>query len=112
VSVAVRRASVTAITVGRMVGRDGQGKPDYQDQGTVMGRVVREDHVVKLPGGEEVATQYTAWIDGAESPLPLWHDRIWFETLGEERTAIVEDHFEGQRLDGTVDHVRVRCREE
>jgi hypothetical protein len=52
------------------------------------------------------------WIDAGESPLPLWRDRLTFETLGEGRTAVVEIHEEKKTLRGAVDHVHLLCREE
>jgi hypothetical protein len=108
----LRRSAVTEVAVERFTSFDGQSTPTYQHQGTVMARVVREDRLTKRADGSEIRTQYTIWIDAGESPLPLWRDRLAFETLGEGRTAVVEIHEEKKTLRGAVDHVRLLCREE
>lgn len=105
-------ASVTEVTVERFISFDGASEPTYQDRGTVDGRVVRTDRLTKRADGTEVRTQYDIWIDAGESILPIWRDRLAFETLGETHTAIVEIHDEKRDLAGNVDHVKLLCREE
>ena len=112
-SVGLKRSGRTVdIGLETLTGLDAQSKSSYNALVTIRGRVVREDKVVLMPDGSQVRTQYTAWIDGGESFLPRWHDRLTITTLGEQHTAIVEEHSERKRPNGTVDHVRVRAREE
>lgn len=107
----VERASVTEIAAEAFVGFDGASKPTYQSRGTITGRVVRSDRISKRADGSEVRTQYDVWIDADEGYLPIWRDRLAFDTLGETRTAIVEFHHEARTTAGIVDHIELECRE-
>lgn len=108
----VARAAKTEITLEPFLGVDTESRPDYGGPYVIRGRVIREDQVVKLADGTETRTQYTIWVDGGQDPLPLWRDKLTFDTLGESHTAIVEVHKEGWSLRGELDHVKVLCREE
>lgn len=108
----LRRASVTEVEVERFVQFDGQSSASYDAVQKIMARVVREDQVQKRADGTEVRTQYSVWVDAGELVVPIWHDRLTFDTLGERRTAIVEFHDERKTLKGVIDHVKLLCREE
>lgn len=115
-SAGTKRMVTQEIGVERFLRFDGQSAPEYQDHGNVDGRVVREDRVTQRADGSVVHTQYTVFVDGGESYLPTWHDRLTFETrVGldtDYHSAIVEIHSEGRTLSGVVDHVELLCREE
>lgn len=106
------RMKTQEVDVEAFIKFDGTSKPSYDARGSIDARVVRTDDVVKRSDGTEVRTQYTVHVDGSESYMPLWHDRLAFTTLGENHTAIVEERVEGRTLSGTVSHVRLKCREE
>lgn len=108
-----RPDATETIELEPLVGLDDQGKPSYQQSPySIPARVAREDHAITRPDGSTVQTKYSVWIDGKVDPLPLWHDRLTVNTLGEFRTLIVEERLEHKRLNRELAVVECWCREE
>lgn len=105
-SVVTKRAKASA-TVQEPGARDGQGKPTYGTASTILARIVREDAVARMADGSEVKTSLTMWVPASQT-LP---DSDWLVTYSDTNYTVVERK-EGRKLDGTLDHVRYRCREE
>jgi hypothetical protein len=103
------------LTIEALSGVDAQGKPIYAQGVEVIGRAVREDDVVRGTTstgatGEEVTTMVTAWIDAGEDLLPEHGARI---TTEEGLVGIVVHRKDARNIQhGTLDHVRVKLRQE
>lgn len=110
-----RLGTLQTVTVEALSGIDGQGKPSYGTGEEIHARVIREDDVVRgtdLAGGdgEEVRTMMTVWIDACESPLPEHGSRL---TTDDGQVGIVVNVKNVRNIRrGTLDHVRVKLREE
>lgn len=108
----VERAAKTEITLEPFIEVDTESRPTYGGPYVILGRVTREDQVIKSADGTEIRTQFKVWVSASQDPLPRWHDRLTFETLGEPHTTIAEFYREGRSLRGKLSHVKVMCREE
>jgi hypothetical protein len=113
----LRHAPLEAITLKARASIDGQGKPSYGADQVLHGRVVRKDEVIRVQngvqvnsGGDSVDVKATAWLDGAQSPVPRTSDKI---TLADGLIGIVVSVNIVRKIqDGTVDHVRIKLREQ
>lgn len=108
-SITLDRAVKEIIMLAADNGVDEQGMPVYLTPVAIEGRVVRGDEVVRLANGSEIKTFVTAWIDSAQVPLPSTDDRI---VLASGLIGIVVERTEGKTLQGVLDHVRIKAREE
>jgi hypothetical protein len=103
-----RVADLSDITIEPFSSMDGQGDPQYSLPEPAEARVVREDQLVRQPDGSEVRTTLTAYVTGCADRVPAHQGRLGFDAS----KYIVVERKVRTRLDGEVDHVRVRCREE
>lgn len=87
---------------------DGQGKPSYGTSSDISAQYELADRLVRSRDGSEVVTSLTLWVDAGESVQPAHRDRV---TLSGE-TYIVVERKAVRDLQGTLDHTRLRCREE
>lgn len=110
-SVLLRRQLVLeTVQLEVISGLDGQGMPSFDSPVDLEARVVREDAVVRTPAGQDIKTTTTAWFDGEQDPLPNVDDRV---TTADGSVGIVVERIDGKALQrGTLDHVRIRLREE
>jgi hypothetical protein len=108
VTVLLTRVPLEAILWEAAIGLDGQGMPLYDSAVDLEARVVQEDMVGRMANGTEVRTTLTCWLPNHEAPLPAHDDRLVIR----EKDYLVVERAEGRRLDGALDHVRLRCREE
>lgn len=102
------------VIVEPLTGHDGQGKPAYGAPVTIQARVIRSDAKdvnsnIRMGSGYELRTVQTLWIDAEQVPLPVADDRL---TFADGTKGIVAERFEGKRLGGQLDHVRIKTREE
>lgn len=104
-----RGEGVEVISLEQMLTVSKQGKPSYDSPIDLDARVVREDALVKLGNGSEVRTTVTLWLEGSQTPLPRNQDRI---TTADGLVGIVVEVLQRKRLDGSLDHVRARLREQ
>lgn len=102
-----RHAELETVTVEPYLTVDGQGKPSYDTAAEIVGRVVREDDVARTREGDEIKSVATVWVDGEQSPLPVYNDRVTVTGL----VGIVVEHVERRTLRNVLDHVRVKLRE-
>lgn len=84
------------------------GKPAYGSSVDIAAQVSEMDRVVRMGDGQDVMTSLTLWVDAGESYQPAHNDRITYSAV----TYIVVETKSVTDLHGTLDHTRVRCREE
>lgn len=101
-------ATTETVAVEPFSSLDGQGAPSYGASQNVEARVVRTDEQTVDADGSDMRTDLTLWVDAGESPLPDERDRLTYGGV----TYIVAERVEGKDFGASVDHVRVRCREE
>jgi hypothetical protein len=111
-----RHGKLEVVQLERKTGIDGQGKPAYATAVAISARVKREDAVVQsstrvlMQPGDQINIIATAWIDEAQRDHPAVHDRL---TLADGLKCIVVERKERDNIQGgSLDHVRVKLREE
>lgn len=113
-SISLQRLPLEALVWEAASGLDGQGKPTYAAPVALQGRVVRTDSssansVVRMGGGEENQTVATIWLDATAVGFPALDDRL---TLADGFKGIVTERKEGKKLNGVLDHMQYKIREE
>lgn len=103
-----RGQGMETVSLEVLTGVDGQGAPAYDSPVDITVRAVREDTVVVLGSGSEVRSVATLWIPGTMTPMPGDQDRV---TLADGLRGTVVELLKRKRLDGTLDHVRIKLRE-
>jgi hypothetical protein len=98
---------MVTVSVELPVGSDDQGAPLYDSPFDIEARAVRVNEMVLQPDGTQVRSTVTLWIDAAQAPLAE-QARVTF--AGATYIALLVDEL--KRLNGEVDHLRVRLREE
>lgn len=109
-----RHARLETVSVARITGVDGQGKPAYAAAVDVQARVVRKDEVVRsvvqmLRPGDETKIVATVYVDAEQALLPEANDRL---TLADGLVGIVVERKDSKSVTGGLDHVRVKIREQ
>lgn len=107
-TVTLTKAAVDSVSVQKLSGVDGQGKPNYAAAVVVLGRVVRDESLVTKPDGSTVRLIAEVWIQADQPLLPSQGDRVGAGGL----TGIVEMRYDGKNLSGVLDHIRVQVRKE
>lgn len=106
-------ADLGTITVESYTGLDAQGMPSYGSSQTTQGHFRRTDAFVVTPDGSRIDTPGMIWIPGDGSVLPDERDRV--TVASDEFVGIVMERKENRKLKatrGSLDHVRLKCREE
>ena len=84
------------------------GKPTYAGAVNVSCRALREDSVARLNNGSEIKTFMTVWVASDQTSFPNVDDRVTVLGL----VGIVVDRQDAKALNGTLNHVRLKLREQ
>src|SRR5690242_16320853 len=95
------------VSVDKVLGVDGQGKPQYATPVDILARVVHQVTLIQRPDGSTINADATMWIDGQQPLLPDRQDQI---TLADGTLYEVLERKDGVTLNGGLDHIRVMCR--
>lgn len=98
---------LTTVSVEAVLGTDDQGAPSYASPFDVDARVVFTTEMLPQPDGSQIRSTVTLWADAGQTPI-VEQSRVII--LGVNYIALQVDQL--KRLDGTIDHQRVRLREE
>lgn len=98
------------VEVESISGRDGQGKVSYGTAVTIEAHAVHETVLIVGPDGNQENATLTLYVPGDEAVLPAVGARV----TQDGSPFIVRERSEYKNFDrtGSLDHVRLRCREE
>lgn len=103
-----RLGSDEQVSVEAESGKDGQGKPTYAAAQTINASTVKSTERTISSEGSDIRVDLVVWVDAGENPLPSEEDRL---TVNSE-PYIVIGRDDVEDLGGTLDHVKLMCREE
>lgn len=108
-SVLVERYADTVLEVEEFADLDLKSKPVYNTPRPVNCRVVEETKVIVVGDGQNERTTLTVWIPPGQDYTPTRDDRF---TYGPDyEYYVVREVDIPKRLDGSVSHIRLLCRE-
>lgn len=103
-----RLGSDEQVTVEAHAGLDGQGSPSYAAGQSINASTVKANERAIGSDGSDVRVDLVVWVDAAESPMPDVKDKL---TVSSEPYIVVARQ-DVEDLGGTLDHVRLMCRED
>lgn len=107
-SVTLTQAAKTVLVWEAAAGLDRQGKRAYAAAVNIEGRMVRDEELIRLANGTSVMKVADVWFAGDLPALPSQGDRI----TGLGLTGIVLLRSDAKRLNGELDHITLKLRQE